>query len=308
MNAGKALLYARTILRCNERLLRLLDNLLDYSHLEMGQLHREAAHFDPLVALERLATTFAPEAEAKQLDLVVCIHPDVPQQAFGDRRRIEDFDAEADAGYGEILQAGWIRRVELEFEVEAHFEIRAAIRIGQADIGLELGSVDDARGDLARPSGMRAWQRCECRQQRQGKQDQQVCAMCMHGVLARKIEFVTALDVRPGLLRLRVKADASMHQSAFPGPAGQSGETPSGDLQPAFRTGIRSAGAIPATAVNPVQSRGRQAPLYPHTIDLPESRSEGLVNRTPQQSRHGLGSGAARRWVKAPIGRYRCAV
>lgn len=86
-------LYARTILRCNERLLRLLDNLLDYSHLEMGQLQRESAHFDPLTAFERLATTFAPEAEANRLELVVCLHPDLPQQAFGDRRRIEQIVA-----------------------------------------------------------------------------------------------------------------------------------------------------------------------------------------------------------------------
>ncbi|MGE0493754.1 MAG: response regulator [Vulcanimicrobiota bacterium] len=86
-------LYARTILRCNERLLRLLDNLLDYSHLEMGRLHREAAHFDPLTVLERLATAFAPEAEASRLELVVRLHPDLPQQAFGDRRRIEQIVA-----------------------------------------------------------------------------------------------------------------------------------------------------------------------------------------------------------------------
>ncbi|MCA9791254.1 MAG: response regulator [Candidatus Eremiobacteraeota bacterium] len=125
------LLYARTILRCNERLLRLLDNLLDYSHLEMGQLHREAAHFDPLVALERLATTFAPEAEAKQLDLVVCLHPDVPQQAFGDRRRIEQIVAN-------LLDNA------IKFTTEGQITLRAApsprgLRIEVLDTGPGIG-------------------------------------------------------------------------------------------------------------------------------------------------------------------------
>ncbi len=122
-------LYAQTILRCNDRLLRLIDNLLDFSHLEMGHAKRETSHFDPLALLERLAASAAAEAAEKGLHLFLVLDPKIPTEGIGDRRRVEQ-----------------IIRNLVDNAIKFTQEGRCTVTARLSTLGLEVEIVDTGQG------------------------------------------------------------------------------------------------------------------------------------------------------------------
>ncbi len=69
-------------------LLELINDVLDLSKIEAGQMEVQAAPFDLREAVDRVAATVKPLAEAKNLDLTVDIETGIGQMV-SDRRRVE---------------------------------------------------------------------------------------------------------------------------------------------------------------------------------------------------------------------------
>jgi signal transduction histidine kinase/DNA-binding response OmpR family regulator len=80
--------YGETIRTSGETLLGVINEILDFSKIEAGRLELERAdvHIIPLV--ESVATMLAPQARAKELDLLTFVAPDVPPVVIGDALRL----------------------------------------------------------------------------------------------------------------------------------------------------------------------------------------------------------------------------
>ncbi len=72
-----------------QTLIRIVNDILDFSRVESGQFQLESEPFDPADSLERVAELLVAAAEAKGLALDVVIDPTLPQQVIGDTGRIE---------------------------------------------------------------------------------------------------------------------------------------------------------------------------------------------------------------------------
>ena len=81
--------YLATIVESGQMLLRILNDVLDYSKIEAGRLEFEAVDFSLDALIERLRDLFSPEAEAKGLLLGFEIDPDLPPWYRGDPGRIQ---------------------------------------------------------------------------------------------------------------------------------------------------------------------------------------------------------------------------
>jgi len=81
-------LYAETIRTSGRALLGLIDDVLDISRIEAGQLKLKTARFSPAELLEQAADTVRAGAEEKGLALSVELQPDVPDLVVGDEARI----------------------------------------------------------------------------------------------------------------------------------------------------------------------------------------------------------------------------
>ena len=81
--------YAKSIHGSGIALLHILDDILDFSKLEMGEASLEAAPFDPVDAIESVISVFGAQAERKGLKLSLFIAPDVPRLLIGDMRRLK---------------------------------------------------------------------------------------------------------------------------------------------------------------------------------------------------------------------------
>jgi PAS domain S-box-containing protein len=80
--------FAETIHGSATALLGILNDILDFSKIEAGKLDIEHIEMDPWQCVEDVAAVMAVQAAAKQLDLVVKVHPAVPERIVGDPHRL----------------------------------------------------------------------------------------------------------------------------------------------------------------------------------------------------------------------------
>lgn len=80
--------YVRTITGSGEALLRIIDDILDYSRIESGRLQLEKTVFSPEKLLDDLGILLTPSAEKKGLGLEVVTLGDIPTYVQGDAGRL----------------------------------------------------------------------------------------------------------------------------------------------------------------------------------------------------------------------------
>jgi PAS domain S-box-containing protein len=80
--------YADTIRSSADSLLRILNDILDFSKIEAGKLAIEEIEFDLHEQVDAVGALLAFPAAAKNLELIVNVHPDVPRRVVGDPQRL----------------------------------------------------------------------------------------------------------------------------------------------------------------------------------------------------------------------------
>jgi signal transduction histidine kinase/CheY-like chemotaxis protein len=80
--------YAGAIRKSGSRLLDLLNNVLDYSRMEAGDIPLDDAPFEPSEIVQEVAELLAPRAHAAGLDIAGIVHPDLPARMMGDPGRL----------------------------------------------------------------------------------------------------------------------------------------------------------------------------------------------------------------------------
>ena len=80
--------YTETIRSSSEALLAIINDLLDYSKLEVGRLDLERHAFDVRRCVEEALDLLAPTASEKSLDLAYLIEPGVPATILADATRL----------------------------------------------------------------------------------------------------------------------------------------------------------------------------------------------------------------------------
>ena len=79
---------AQTVMDSTRELLTIIDELLDISRIEAGELRLQMEPFGPRELVEKVVALFADRALSKGVILSVAIHPDVPGRMMGDAGRI----------------------------------------------------------------------------------------------------------------------------------------------------------------------------------------------------------------------------
>ena len=81
--------YIQTIQSSGDMLISLVDNLLDFSHLETGNLELQKSEFDVMDLLERVLHIMGHSASDKGLELVGDIQHDLDLRILADKRRLQ---------------------------------------------------------------------------------------------------------------------------------------------------------------------------------------------------------------------------
>ena len=80
--------YAEAVRASGESLLEILNDILDFSKIEAGSVELETVDFDLRVLLDDFATLPAVRAQAKGLEFICAVAPDVPAYLAGDPGRL----------------------------------------------------------------------------------------------------------------------------------------------------------------------------------------------------------------------------
>jgi PAS domain S-box-containing protein len=80
--------YAESIKRSGDSLLALINDILDLSSIESGNLRLDRVEFSLRSTMEETASLFALQARAKGLEFVFSLAPGLPDGAFGDPGRL----------------------------------------------------------------------------------------------------------------------------------------------------------------------------------------------------------------------------
>jgi len=132
-------------------LLALVNDVLDISKIEAGQLEIEQAAFDPRRSILKVVELIRPQIAAKQLELNVEIAA-VPGEAIGDERRFEQILLNLLSNAIKFTERGWITltgETVLNFRPGGAENDQAAVRLKVADTGIGIKAEDLA--DLFQP-------------------------------------------------------------------------------------------------------------------------------------------------------------
>jgi CheY-like chemotaxis protein len=80
--------FARSLQSSADAMMRLLNDILDVSKIEAGRMEVERLPFSPAQVAAEVAAHWAEPAQAKGLELLCNLAPDLPQGAWGDPHRI----------------------------------------------------------------------------------------------------------------------------------------------------------------------------------------------------------------------------
>ena len=78
----------QTMMESTQELLTIIDELLDISRIEAGEVRLQMEPFSPRESIEKVINLFSERALKKDISLSVAVCPDVPQKMMGDAGRI----------------------------------------------------------------------------------------------------------------------------------------------------------------------------------------------------------------------------
>ncbi|WP_378956515.1 ABC transporter substrate binding protein [Pelosinus sp. sgz500959] len=116
-------------------LLRVLNDILDYSKIEAGKIDLEEAAFDVRKIINEVMDLFAIAAKQKGLYLAVKIHQDIPQTIIGDSVRLRQVLSNLVGNGIKFTSQG---KVEIEIGIEKKYKDKVKLMFMVTDTGIGI--------------------------------------------------------------------------------------------------------------------------------------------------------------------------
>ncbi|MEW6501649.1 MAG: response regulator [Thermodesulfobacteriota bacterium] len=129
--------YVEIFRNAGENLMTLINDILDISKIEAGQLFLEEMDFDLNLVLSRICELFAVKAHSKELELVYRLDPAVPPYLIGDSHRLRQVLVNLIGNAIKFTDVGEVV-VEVGRESEDDNEITLAFAVRDSGIGIPI--------------------------------------------------------------------------------------------------------------------------------------------------------------------------
>jgi PAS domain S-box-containing protein len=129
-----------------EQLLALVNDVLDLSRIEAGEMRLEAVVFEPLPLLRTVLALVRPQADAKALALVADVAPDLPGRLVGDPLRLRQVLLNLLSNAVKFTPSG---RVTLRARLQAQIEQQVLLLVEIQDTG--IGIAPEQQGHIFEP-------------------------------------------------------------------------------------------------------------------------------------------------------------
>lgn len=127
--------HQETMQASSGTLLQLINDVLDLSKIEAGQMTIEYTEFDPIVLIETIIRIYAPVAQRKQLDLYCCIDSNLPLQLYGDPLRLQQILGNLLSNAVKFTEAGKVV-VRMDLSSIENEIVNVTLQVSDSGIGI----------------------------------------------------------------------------------------------------------------------------------------------------------------------------
>lgn len=138
--------HVHTLVRSGDAMLAILDDLLDLSKIEAGQLDLDVAAFDVRDLANHTVDLWAQTAGAKRLELTCEVSPDVPARVMGDETRVRQILTNLVSNALKFTDRGAVR---ITIAPYAGVDGEGGLELSVADTG--IGMAPEQAASLFRP-------------------------------------------------------------------------------------------------------------------------------------------------------------
>ncbi len=138
--------FVQTIHTSGETLLTLINQILDFSKLEAGEMELEILDFNLNTCIEEVADLLAPAAHAKGLELATLVYRNLPTQLRGDVSRLRQILTNLISNAIKFTSSG---EVVIQAALKSETLTTATIVLSITDTG--IGIPPEAQGKLFKP-------------------------------------------------------------------------------------------------------------------------------------------------------------
>jgi CheY-like chemotaxis protein len=133
--------YANTIKRSGEVLLSLINDILDVSKIEAGQVDLEQIDFDPEVLCYDVCDLVRPRLNNKPVEVLCRIGESVPSKVNGDPQRLRQILVNLMGNATKFTEQGEIE-LSLDLEDEAEGRLKLHMKVRDTGIGIPRDKID----------------------------------------------------------------------------------------------------------------------------------------------------------------------
>jgi signal transduction histidine kinase/CheY-like chemotaxis protein len=119
----------------SKSLLRLIDDILDFTRLGANRLTLDRTAFDLHTACQQAMKGFAFQAEQKKIDLYLVIDPEVPQLVMGDPLRLGQVLQNLLGNALKFSDTGWVK-LHVKYLSEMGQQVRCSFEVTDTGIGI----------------------------------------------------------------------------------------------------------------------------------------------------------------------------
>jgi len=119
----------------SKSLLRLIDDILDFTRLGANRLTLDRISFDLHTACQQALKGFAFQAEQKKIDLYLVIEPNVPQRVIGDPLRLGQVLQNLLGNALKFSETGWVK-LHVKRIISQDDSVRCAFEVSDTGIGI----------------------------------------------------------------------------------------------------------------------------------------------------------------------------
>jgi PAS domain S-box-containing protein len=127
--------FAETIRTSSDSLLAIINDLLDFSKIEAGKLDIESLEMDLPGNVEEVGSVMAFQAAAKNLELILNVHPHVPRHVVGDPQRVRQCLINL---IGNAIKFTRVGEIVCEVDVVKRTDTSALLRFTVRDTGVGI--------------------------------------------------------------------------------------------------------------------------------------------------------------------------
>ena len=145
--------YSRTLLSSVQSMMALVNDVMDYAQLEAKRLALENRPFDLWRAVEDTAELYAGDAQAKGLELIIDIDPDLPALVQGDDSRVRQIISNLLSNGVKYTQQGQVL-IQVRHGKVARDHLGLEIAVSDTGIGISTKDQEQLFTPFARAKGL----------------------------------------------------------------------------------------------------------------------------------------------------------